>query len=66
MLEELTSVYPAQTFIRSDNGPEFIAHALRVWYEASDTTSTMRQIRDGRVCTRSAIGKLSCDHKFLG
>jgi transposase InsO family protein len=29
VLEELTSFYPAPTFIRSDNGPEFIAQALR-------------------------------------
>ena len=40
VLEELISVYPAPTVIRSDNGPEFIAHALRDWCEASDTTST--------------------------
>ncbi len=40
LLEELTSLYPAPTFIRSDNGPEFIAQALRDWCEASDTTST--------------------------
>lgn len=40
MLEELTSVYSAPTFIRSDNGPEFISQALRDWSEASDTTST--------------------------
>jgi transposase InsO family protein len=31
VLEALTSVYPAPTSIRSDNGPEFIAHALRRW-----------------------------------
>jgi transposase InsO family protein len=31
VLEELTSVYPAPTFIRSDNGQEFIAKALRDW-----------------------------------
>jgi hypothetical protein len=37
-LEELTGVYPAQTFIRSDKGPEFIPQALRSWCEASATT----------------------------
>jgi putative transposase len=31
VLEQLTSVYPAPMFIRSDNGPEFIAQALRDW-----------------------------------
>jgi transposase InsO family protein len=40
VLEELTSLYPAPAFIRSDNGPEFIAEALRNWCEASTTTST--------------------------
>jgi putative transposase len=40
VLEELTSVYPAPAFIRSDNGPEFIAQALRDWCAASTTTST--------------------------
>ena len=40
VLEELASVYPAPAFIRSDNGPEFIAQALRDWCEASPTTST--------------------------
>ena len=39
VLEELTSVYPAPAFIRSDNGPEFIAQALRDWYAVSTTTS---------------------------
>ena len=40
VLEELTSLYPAPAFIRSDNGPEFLAQALRDWCEASTTTST--------------------------
>jgi transposase InsO family protein len=40
MLEELSSLYPAPMVIRSDNGPEFIAQALRNWCEASSTTST--------------------------
>ncbi len=39
MLEELTSLYPAPAFIRSDNGPEFIAHALRRWTESSGTST---------------------------
>jgi putative transposase len=40
VLEELTSLYPAPAYIRLDNGPEFIAQALRDWCEASDPTST--------------------------
>jgi len=39
VLEELTSVYPAPAFIRSDNDPEFISHALKRWYETSGTTT---------------------------
>jgi transposase InsO family protein len=38
VLEELTSLYPAPAFIRSVNGPEFIAQALRDWCEASTIT----------------------------
>jgi transposase InsO family protein len=40
VLEELTSLYPSPSFIRSGNRPEFIAQVLWVWCEASDTTST--------------------------
>jgi transposase InsO family protein len=40
VLEELTSLYPAPAFIRSDNGPEFIAQALRGWCQDSATTTT--------------------------
>jgi len=29
VLEQLTSIYPAPAFIRSVNGPDFFAHALR-------------------------------------
>ena len=39
MLEELTSLYPAPAFIRSDNGPEFIAHALQRWCQNSGTST---------------------------
>jgi hypothetical protein len=39
VLEELTSIYPAPAFIRSDNGPEFIAHTLKRWSENSGTTT---------------------------
>ena len=31
MLDGLTSLYPAPTFIRSNTGHEFITHALRHW-----------------------------------
>ena len=37
VLEELTSLYPSPAYIRSDNGPEFIAHTLRRWAESSTT-----------------------------
>ncbi len=40
LVEDLSSIYPAPAFIRSDNCPEFIALALRDWCEASPTTST--------------------------
>ena len=39
VLEELASLYPAPAFIRSDNGPEFIAHALRKWCQSSGTNT---------------------------
>ena len=31
VLEKLSNLYPAKAFNRSDNGPEFIDHALRRW-----------------------------------
>ena len=40
VFQELISLYPAPAFIRSDNGPEFIAQARRDWCDASSTTST--------------------------
>jgi putative transposase len=39
VLQELTALYPTPAFIRSDNGPEFIAHVLRNWCEGSGTTT---------------------------
>jgi putative transposase len=39
VLEELTSLYPAPAFIRSDNRPEFIAIALTRWSEITCTTT---------------------------
>jgi putative transposase len=35
----LTSIYPAQEFIRSDNGPELIANAIKPWNVNSGTTT---------------------------
>ena len=34
-LEQLTSIYPAPTYIRSFNGQEFIIHALKRWCKCS-------------------------------
>ena len=35
VLAELTRLYPAPVLIRSENVPEFIAHALRRWCKHS-------------------------------
>jgi transposase InsO family protein len=63
VLEELTSLYPAPAFIRSDNGPEFIAQALRDWCEASTTTSTA-YIAPGSPWERSKISGVVCRREF--
>jgi len=39
VFEHLTSHYPAPAIIRCDNGPEFIAYALKRWSENSGTTT---------------------------
>jgi transposase InsO family protein len=39
VLEDLTSLYPAPALIRSVNGPEFIAHALKHWCKSSGATT---------------------------
>ncbi len=39
VLEELASLYPAPAFIRSDNGPELISHALKRWSANSGATT---------------------------
>jgi transposase InsO family protein len=39
VLEELTSVYPASAFVRSDDRSEFIAQALRHWCSSSGTST---------------------------
>jgi putative transposase len=39
VLEELLLPYGAPTFIRMDNGPEFIAKALQSWCEASGSAT---------------------------
>ena len=61
VLEELTTLYPSPMFIRSDNGPEFIAQALRDWCEASTTTSTATtSLALQRLPTRIARQKRLC------
>jgi len=61
VLEELTSLYTAPAFIRSDNGPEFIDQVLRDWCEVTVTTSTA-YIQPGspweNCFTESFIGRL--------
>jgi len=37
VLEELTNLYPPPAFIRSDNWPELIAHALTRWTERTSS-----------------------------
>ena len=39
VLEVFTIIYPALAFVRSDNGPEFIAQALRRWCKDSGTAT---------------------------
>jgi len=39
MPEELTSLYPAPFYIRSDNGPEVVAHALKRWCKNRGTNT---------------------------
>jgi len=39
VLEELTSLEPAPTYVRSDNGPEFIAYALKRWCKDSGNST---------------------------
>jgi len=59
VLEELASLYPAPAFIRSDNGPECIAHALRKWCQRSGTsTAFLEPEHRGRTALpcRSTVG----------
>jgi putative transposase len=55
--EELISLYPAPTYISSDNGPEFIAHALRRWSKRSGITTAC--IEPGSPCQNSFAESLN-------
>jgi len=39
VVEELTSLNPAPTYVRTDNAPEFIGHALKRWCRDSGTST---------------------------
>ena len=57
VLEELTSHYPAPAFIRSDNGPEFIAHALWLWCQSSATATA--SIKPGSPWQNGFVGSFN-------
>jgi putative transposase len=38
VLSRLVSVHGAPLFIRSDNGPEFVSHAIARYYDDGETT----------------------------
>jgi putative transposase len=60
VLEELSSLYTAPAFIRSDNGPEFIAQALQDWCKARKTTNTAYSAPGSpwqKVCAESFNGR---------
>jgi transposase InsO family protein len=59
VLEELTSVYPAPTFIRSDNGPEFIAKPYGTG--ARPVTQPARSISSLDLRGRTALPNRSTD-----
>jgi len=48
VMVQLTRLYQAPTYIFSDNGPEFIAHALKHWCKNSCTSTAY--IEPGSLC----------------
>ncbi len=53
VLSRLVSVHGAPSYLRSDNGPEFVSHAILKWIVDSGIGSAMAR---GSVATRSAAG----------
>ena len=72
VLEELTSLYPAPTFIRSDNGPEFIAQALQLRHasrlsraEQPGTVQALESLAEAGILSAEAARELVAAHDFL-
>jgi hypothetical protein len=62
VLEELTSLYPAPAFIRSDNGPEFncFAEALRLRSSSTGLVRGQRHHHHGLHRARIPLGERLC------
>ena len=54
VLEKLVAERGAPEFIRSDNGPEFVAREVREWIDRGSRRSTSSPERRGRTPTRRA------------
>ena len=64
VIDEHSRLYRATAYIRSDNGPEFIAQALRDWCEASDNTSTV-YIVPGSLWENDFLNRMSSARRRL-
>jgi hypothetical protein len=44
-IEDLLKLYPTPTHLRMDNGPEFIAHALKEWWTCNGSATAYKPAR---------------------